>query len=336
MKIRRIESVEDFEALERIWNAALKSCASDRVFLTFEWFRSWWENLSEKHALEVLVFQDEGQDLYGIAPLMRRGNGLFSMASQEVTDYSDFIFPRGQENRYFDELFQYLKTELTEINKLELINIPASSPTLKYLQPTAEGHGWRGRIEESEETPRLLLPASYEKYLAGLKRKCRHELRRKLRKVETLPELRDVRYVTPEDIKSRMVDFISLHQKSGPDKQRFWGKPGMESFFHDLTLACAQKGWIELRFLYSQEQALAALLSFVYGDIVAFYNMAFNREFASYSPGYYLFDRSLRDAISEKKIEADFLRGSEKYKYEFGALKSKIYNLVLERGVYPE
>ncbi|NOR14453.1 MAG: GNAT family N-acetyltransferase, partial [Candidatus Aminicenantes bacterium] len=312
------------------------SSASDCVFLTFEWFKSWWKNLSEEYALEVLVFQDEGQDLYGIAPFKRQGNSLFSMACREVTDYCDFVFPREQESKYFDELFQFLKTELTEISKLELINIPASSPTLKYLQQTAEGLGWRGRLEESEETPRLLLSASYDEYLAGLKRKFRHELRRKLRKVASLPELREAKYVTPEEIKSRIVDFITLHQKSSPEKQRFWEKPGMESFFRDVTLAFARKGWLELRFLYSQEQALAALLSFVYGDIVAFYNMAFNQDFATYSPGYYLFDRNLKDAISDKKIEADFLRGSEKYKYEFGAQKSKIYNLILERGVNPE
>ena len=336
MKIWRAENGEDFDALERIWTAALRSSASDCVFLAFEWFKSWWDNLSEEWTPEILVFQDKESGLYGIAPLMSQGSDLMSMASHDVTDYWDFIFPKGQEHRCFEELFSFMKSDLNEINKLDLINIPASSPTLKHMQQTAAGHGWRSRIEESEETPRLPLPASYEEYLAGLKRKCRHELRRKLRKVESLPELRSAKYVTSEDIKTRIVDFITLHQKSSPDKQRFWGKPGMEGFFSDLTLAFAEKGWIELRFLYSQEQTLAALLSFAYGDILAFYNMAFNLDFAAFSPGYYLFDRSLRDAISGKKIEADFLRGSEKYKYEFGAQKSKIYNLIFERGANPE
>ncbi len=336
MKIWRAKNVDDFKALEKIWAAALRFSASDSVFLTFAWFKSWWDNLSEDHTPEILVFHDKETGLYGIAPLMSQGENLMSMASHEVTDYWDFIFPQGQERRYFDELFSFLEKELNRVNKLDLINISASSPTLKHMQQTAAGHGWRYRIEESEETPRLQLPASYEEYLTGLKRKCRHELRRKLRKVESLPGLRDVKYVTPEDITTRIVDFITLHQKSSPDKQRFWGKPGMERFFTDLILAFAEQGWIELRFLYSQEQTLAALLSFVYGDILAFYNMAYNLDFANYSPGYYLFDRSLRDAISEKKVEADFLRGSEKYKYEFGAQKSKIYSLIFERGANPE
>jgi len=331
MQIRRVGNDQDFKALEAIWAETLESSVAPNVFLTFPWFRTWWKNLSGQQVLEILVFQDEKSGIYGLAPLMRQGNGLSFLASQEVTDYCDFIFPSGQEPRFFDEFLQFLEREFSRIDKLELINIPETSPTLVCLAQAAEKQGWVCLINESEETPQLPLPSDYEEYLRGLRRKCRHELRRKLRKTESLSDLRIEKYVAPTDIENRIDEFMILHKNSSPDKAEFWEHPGMESFFFDLSLGFAKEGWLELRVLYSQQQTLASLLSFVYGNVLSFYNMAFNQDYAAYSPGYYLFDRSLRDAIVEKRREADFLRGSEKYKYEFGAQKSKIYNLILER-----
>ena len=90
---------------------------------------------------------------------------------------------------------------------------------------------------------------------------------------------------------------------------------------------------MELIFLYHGDKIMASLLNFMYEDKVYFYNVAYNRDYAWYSPGLFLFDHSIRQAISEKKKEADFLRGREKYKYYFGAIESKIFDLTLTQGV---
>jgi hypothetical protein len=353
MQIKRVRDTSELASLAGIWDTALKQSASDRIFYTYDWFISWWENLSESmngggSQLEVLVFQEEKHPererkelplgtRWGIAPLIRREASLSFLASQEVSDYCDFIFPEGQENGFFGKMVSFLQSDFEDITKLELINLPSSSPTLEYLPKAAAAQGWRSAVEESEETPVLPLPVCYEEYLGGLSRKNRHELKRKVRKIGSLTEtdslggIKAVKYERPDDVSSRIGDFIQLHEQSGPEKAHFWSKPGMKAFFADMSRRFAEKRWLELRFLYMEGRIVAALISFIYGGILSFYNMAFDPGFAAYSPGYYLLDWSLREAITEKREAADFLRGAERYKYEFGAQKGKIYNLILER-----
>lgn len=81
---------------------------------------------------------------------------------------------------------------------------------------------------------------------------------------------------------------------------------------------------------------MAALLNFSYSDQILFYNVAFNKDFSRYSPGLFLFNHCIKQAISKGKKKADFLRGREKYKYYFGAEDSKIFRLILTPGASEE
>ena len=84
--------------------------------------------------------------------------------------------------------------------------------------------------------------------------------------------------------------------------------------------------------LYHKAELLAVLISFIYSDGVSFYNVAFNTKYAMYNPGVYLFNQALKEAIARKMKRAHFLRGDEKYKYNFGAKECKIYDLLLLVG----
>jgi CelD/BcsL family acetyltransferase involved in cellulose biosynthesis len=84
--------------------------------------------------------------------------------------------------------------------------------------------------------------------------------------------------------------------------------------------------------LFFEKSLIAALLNFLYGDEVLFYNVAYDLDYAPFSPGFYLFHASIAEAISQGKNAVDFLRGREKYKYDFGAKECKIYSLILKRG----
>lgn len=333
MEVIRITDLEAFQETRELWNDFLRSSGQNCIFLTHEWFLSWWKSFSEEKSLEILLFKDKEDGLVGIAPLMREGNILRFMASREVTDYCDFIVLEGKEKEFFDSLFDYLKSQYSEIRSIELWNIKQSSPTLLFLPQLAPHHDFSFSSLESDVTPVLSLPSSYEKFLMLLGRKSRHELKRKLRRMEALEGLRNERIKDPKELQTAVRAFIHLHRKSGKAKEKFWKRKGMEDFFQELVLRFSQKGWVELNFLFHQEKIMASLLSFLYEDTLYFYNITYSRDYAWYSPGLYLFHKRLKHAIEEKKKQADFLRGREKYKYVFGAKESKILDLTLICGV---
>ncbi|MFB0566037.1 MAG: GNAT family N-acetyltransferase [Candidatus Aminicenantaceae bacterium] len=329
MEVERITTLEGLEEVREAWNELLYSSGQNCIFLTNEWFSSWWKCFSEDNSMKILIFRDERGRVIGIAPLMLNGRILKFIASQEVTDYCDFITAKEIRNEFFKKFLEYVKLNFSEIEKIELINIRHSSPTLAMLPELASGYELTFTCLENGVIPYITLPSSYEEYLSGLDKKDRHELRRKLRRTYSLREIKTLRITERRKLQVHAEDFILFHKKSSPSKAKFWQRKGMTDFFSEIIDSFSLRGWVELNFLFCQGEIIAALLNFTYFNRVYFYNSAYNSNFAWYSPGLFLFDHSLRQAIKEQKKEVNFLRGDERYKYNFGADENSIFKIFL-------
>lgn len=333
MKVERITDYERFVDTKKDWNALLSRSGLNNPFLSHQWFDAWWRCFGRDSELAILFFCDESGTPGGIAPLMRSEEVLGFIASHEVTDYCDFISCEDKREEFYDSLFNFFQRNDTACSCLEFINVSAFSPTLPLLRRLAAKHDMVYEQHESEVAPLLILPGSYEEFTQSLGRKNRHELRRKIRKLETLGSIRVEEITKTEKLRSAIDEFVSLHKKSSPAKQEFWQKKGMSDFFIELAGLFSSENWVQLNMLYAGDRLIGALLNLSYGETLYFYNIAYDREYSSYSPGFFLFDHSIRQAIAGKKRMADFLRGREKYKYFFGAEDSKIYNLKLIKRV---
>jgi CelD/BcsL family acetyltransferase involved in cellulose biosynthesis len=339
MKVERIASYERFVKVEKEWNTLLFCSSQNSPFLTHQWFDAWWRSFGRDNDLEILFFRDDSASLAGIAPMMVSDAALRFMASQEVTDYCDFISHDDIRSEFYKHLWDYFQDNSSRFSLVDLINIPESSAALSILKGLAERHDWECEARESEIAPVLILPGSYDEFLQNLGRKNRHELRRKTRKWDHLGNVRIERITESEKLGSAIEKVVSLHKESSPAKQEFWQKHGMKEFFSELIRLFSKKNWAELQMLHvgdededgEGDRLIAALISFPYENFVYFYNIAYDREYSPYSPGFFLFDFAIRQAIAEGKKAADFLRGREKYKYFFGAKESKIYSLKLKR-----
>lgn len=332
MKVERITEFDRFLDLSKEWNALLHFSEVDCVFLTHEWFSSWWEHLSGEGSLEVLIFRNPEGQIVGIAPLMADGPNLRFMASHEVTDYCDFLSLPGSSEEFYKNLLSYLHENYPGQTHMEFIHIKESSPTCVWIPELASIYGFSHNLREAEVSPVLAVPSTYEDYISSLKRKSRHELRRKLRRIDTLDGFKIKKITKTHHLRPGIDIFISLHQKSSPDKFAFWKTDGMADFFRNVCDRFSKKGWMEMNALFFEDSLISILINFLYGNEVLFYNVAYDLEYASYSPGFYLFHASIAEAISQKKSRVDFLRGREKYKYDFGAKECKIYSLILKTG----
>ena len=331
MKIERIRSYEKFMGVKSEWNILLCRSGLNIPFLTHQWFDAWWSSFGGLNTMEILLFRDASGILSGIAPLMVSEESLRFIASHEVTDYCDFIFVPDKRDKFYDCLWDHISRNSNGWSRIELISIPDPSATLSELPRLAERHGYASRVNESEIVPKLPLPASIEKYLHSLSRKNRHELRRKIRKLDTLGNIHIRKIKEAEQLQDAVDGFISLHRASSREKREFWNSPGMTDFFHAFCRLFSLENWVEMTVLTSSDRLIAALLSFHYAETVYFYNIAYDKDYSVYSPGFSLFHHAIDQAIADQVKLVDFLRGREKYKYFFGAKESKIYSLKLKR-----
>lgn len=259
-----------------------------------------------------------------------RGDGvnLSFLASSAVSDYLDFLVLPGYEESFFEALLDYL--EGVPWRMMDLHCLPVSSPTLEYLPAAAKKRGYLIRTEVEEVCPQISLDSTWEGFLSRLSRKDRHELRRKLRRLE---EKADVHYQTvsqANDLPQGIEDFTRLHRISHINKARFMNHT-MEAFFQAFLTEFVLKGWAKIYFLEVDGERAATTLCFDYGDDFMLYNSGYDPAYASLSAGLALKAYCIKEAISQGKKAFDFLRGSEAYKYHLGAREAPIFRCVIER-----
>jgi CelD/BcsL family acetyltransferase involved in cellulose biosynthesis len=178
--------------------------------------------------------------------------------------------------------------------------------------------GCKVTVHHEDTAPRLDLPASFESYLTRLTKKNRHEIRRKIRKAQKEAHLSFECLSHPSQIMNAMPRFLELFRKSTHEKREFLNQQ-REGFFLAMAEKFSRLGWLELFRLLFNEREAAYLFCFHYHGTLYLYNAAYDSTYAPLSPGVVAIARCIEHAIGRGIKRFDFLRGSESYKYHFGA-----------------
>ncbi len=343
---------------QQAWDALLHESVSDVVFLSRRWQQIWWDNFAaqENCKLHIVSVLQEGGAALAIAPLFieaaplpplrpyaqgtprPEGEGaplrtVRFVGGLEVADYLDIIAPAERLGEAWSAVLDYLIEIGGEWDVIDLHSLPEFSPSHDLLSELAAEKGLTADIFPEDVCPVIPLPEEWDTYLMSLRKKDRHELRRKVRKLEGRD---DVRWylVDPADrdaLMSGMQKFIELHRKSGSDKAEFMTEP-MAAAFLDMASRLADTGWLDLAILEVAGEPASAYLSFRYNNRLYLYNSGYDPKFGSYSAGVALLAYRIHKAILQEIKFFDFLRGDEDYKYDFGAENTYVYRALLKRN----
>ena len=319
--------LNSFQEIQAEWLGLLAQCPVNTVFLMPQWQEIWWDAF--RNGREMAGFylrQPEG--VTAIASLARQGRALSFVGNSETFDYNDFMIRPGGEADFFAALLGWLERENWEA--LELPSLIETSPTLEYLPDLARQQGYAVEISPEDVTPGLALPSTWEEYLAGLSKKNRHELRRKLRRLEAVENWRWYSVREPAAVSDRLDDFLTLMRQSDPEKAAYM-TPEREAFFRRVAQRTAELDLLRLYFLELDGQDVAASLCFDYNGTRFLYNSGYNPEYGYYSVGLLLNALCLREAIELGQGYFDFLRGPESYKYHLGGQDRNIYRMVVSK-----
>ena len=320
--------LRSFKDIQSEWEGLLSISSVNTLFLTPQWQEVWWDTFGDGRGMAgFYVRQPEG--ITGIASLWRQDSTISLMGTTETFDYNDFMVRPGYESDFFETLLRCLEDEGCET--LELFSLMEDSPTLRHLPELARERGYDVAVSEEDVTPGLDLPGSWDDYLAGLTRKNRHELRRKLRRLDTVESWRWYYLDDPGQVSQRMDDFFKLMAQSDPEKAQYM-TPQREQFFRHITQRTAELGLLKLFFLEMDGQSVATSLCFDYAESRLLYNSGYNPDFSYYSVGLLLNAICLRDAIEGGAHYFDFLRGPEPYKYHLGGQDHILYQMVVKRS----
>lgn len=340
METKFVRDKDGFSALADEWNHLLAQSVTDVPFLRHEFLQTWWSTLGggewPKAELNIGVARGPGGQLLGLAPFFRARTldgrtGLLLLGSIEISDQLDLIAPEGMLPAFVENLLEALAHDSTrEWEVIDLYNIPESSPTLEVLRSAAEHRGWAVTQARFRPSPVLELPGDWETYLAGLNKKQRHELRRKIRRAAELPEGVVWRIMSSDDEIERAIDTFLRIMALDTRKAAFL-TPDMQTQIKRSALAALAHGWLQLTLLEIGGRPAAGYLNFDYGGRLWIYNSFIDPDYFTWSPGWVLLGHVIRWAIENGRREVDFLRGDEQYKYQLGGRKRFVCRLTVER-----
>lgn len=340
MQLKIIRTVEEFESLADEWNDLLSHSASLVPFLRHEYLLAWWRTLGggewPNGELYIVTARHDTGELCGIAPLFLTGScqaetSLMLLGSIEISDYLDVIARPDDLPGFIDLLLEHLSgPQAPACHNLDLYNLLESSPTLAALQAAAKRRGWQVTLERLQHCPYIPLPRDWEAYLAGIDKKQRHEIRRKMRRIESAEVPVRWRLVADGDDLDAEVDaFLNLMAQE-PEKQSFLTEV-MRSQMRLAVHAAQRAGWLQLAFLEVNGEKAAGYLNFDYANHIWVYNSGINYDYSAYSPGWVLLGYLLQWAIENQRERFDFMRGDEDYKYRFGGVDRYIVRAKISR-----
>jgi CelD/BcsL family acetyltransferase involved in cellulose biosynthesis len=298
------------------WDDLIGKSRVSTFFQSTAWVNIWLKHFGGE---PIIYYIYENNNLIGIAPLIRRNDkinllGMTPVLGGElVSDHGDIIANSFSENLVWKEVLTKVKADNPKL-RIILDFIRNDSPSFAVLKELG------GKQEQVDVSPIIDLPQTWEEYLAALDRHNRHELKRKIRRLEEEEIVKSCFLGDDREI----TEFFRLMALSNEQKRYFLSLE-MKSFFENIIITFTKREELELSFLKKRDIYIAAVMVFYYNNHALLYNSGFDPTYSYLSPGLTLKAYMIKSAIETKKSHFDFLRGGEKYKFNLGAKERKLY-----------
>jgi CelD/BcsL family acetyltransferase involved in cellulose biosynthesis len=318
-------AVETLDRVTSSWDRLRHPLRWSCIFVLPAWLKAWWEAFGEQRELYLRTLWDD-QNVIGLAPLLVNNKTASFIGSADVCDYLDFAIAPGEESNFFEVLLDDLRNE--GISRLDLRPVRRDSTVLKYLPSIARNRGYDINCSPEDVSLELDLPPTWNEYLAMLKNKQRHEIRRKLRRLWEAGRVEHHCAEVSEEVEDYLDTFLNLFSLSKDEKASFMN-PKMESFFRSLAKAMADIGLLRLGAIQVDKVTAAMTMGFDYEDSHYLYNSAYDPQFSDLSVGLLCKVLCLKESIEKGRKKWNFLKGAEPYKYQLGGQEVPLYNCLI-------
>jgi CelD/BcsL family acetyltransferase involved in cellulose biosynthesis len=203
------------------------------------------------------------------------------------------------------------------------------------LRSIATPDGWPVLREQEDVCPVVTVRGdTWDEYLATLDKRARHEIRRKIRRAAAVGSL-SIEVSGPTD--EAIEDFVRLHDLRFGELGLFPANEGGSrsrrfiSRLAELERNEPDGGVMHVARVSCGKRLVFVMVAFDDGSASYLYNAGIDPAAKHASPGVTGVALYFQDRIEAGLRRFDFLRGQERYKYEWGAVDEPIFRLLVER-----
>jgi len=306
-----ITNAEDLAAFEPEWLALCRRTPGATPFQTPMWLLPWWRHFGSND-LAVIATPE------AIAPLYIVREDDESLGMFLGTGNSDYLDVVGDAAAIVDEMAK-LDCQMWDLQQL-----PPSSTMLSVALPD----GWSDSVDDHDVCP--IVPLSSLEISTHFRKKIRYYRR-------ALARLGEVREepATAENLDEQLDALFALHAARWQQR----GLPGVladdvvQQFTRDAARRMLDAGALRMYATRVAGRIVAVFYGFALGDTVYYYLSGYDPTLEKLSIGTLLVAHAIDEAVREGAATFDFLRGSEEYKYAWGA-KDRVNRrrVILSRG----
>ena len=318
--------LETLDSLKNYWEHSDCCLHWPSLFSTPFWMKVWSSYFGCGQMLHIVSVY-KGETLIGLAPMILSDDTVSLIGSPEVCDYLDFIIAPGLSLEFFETLIKYLNS--IRVKRMTLICLREDSIAISELVPLARRKGFQVSLAADDVTYEMELPPSWEQFLELLNKKQRHEVRRKIRRLEESGTIMLRVIESPVTACESFPDFLELFRLSRVDKAAFM-TDAKADFFHKIAVAAAEEQMLRLCFLDFEGRPVSAALCFNYDSTVFLYNSGYDSRFSNLNVGLVCKLFSIRDSIERGSLSYDFLKGNEIYKQRLGGHPVRLYRCEID------
>ena len=300
-----------FLALEREWNELVVTTQGE-PFYRHEFLRVWMTHFTPKTKVEVLTTRDASGKLAAVFPLMRTRGFVCGLparlgASTGNAHSCRFDMLAEDASAAGKTFFAHLAADKSW-DVLRIADVPDGGNAW-HLYRAAEAAGFPVGAWESQNSPYLPLPSTYQELQAEMSTGFKANLRRRRRRLEALGTV-GVEHVTGgANLQARLDEAFAI-ERSG------WkGRKGTAilqdaktyGFYCELAHTAAERNYLSLMFLTLNGKSIAFHYGLTYGGVTYVPKLGYDETYKDCSPGLLLMEEGVKDSIARGVRGFDFL-----------------------------
>lgn len=311
MNVVEVVDFSAFIALETEWNMLVK-VSRDEPFYRHEFIRSWIENFAPNEKLKILTGRDRFGKLIAALPLVIKREPIYRLPVWQLISPTNVYSCRFDLIAEAEEIaaraffFYLLKDKSWDV--LKITDVPQDGNAWQIYSSAKEA-GLPTGIYESQQSPYLLLPSSYDELTKGLDSKFKANLRRRRKRLQEKGNISIERVVGGEQLTEHLQKCFEIERSGwkGRNGTAATQQEATYSFYAQIAPIAAKHNYLSLLFLKLNDKPIAFQLGFVYNDIYSLVMTSYDELFKECSPSHLLMEEVLKDSISRKLKKFDFL-----------------------------
>jgi CelD/BcsL family acetyltransferase involved in cellulose biosynthesis len=317
-----IAAAADFARLEPEWCDLFQRANPGNIFLSFGWMSTWWKHFG-KGQLAVNAIRDEGGRLVAVAPfyISRSVAGMGArrlgfLADDHVgSDYLGVLADARCGTAAVEEIARILFAHRRLWDYIELRD-SMDSPLMAALSAALVRRGTRVFEAGRRVCRYILLPATFDSYLAGIGGSLRANYRRRWRALQREHQAECLAVSSAAELERLFPALIALHRMrfNQRNAESAFLAPGVPEFHAEAMRVLAAQGFVRLFLLKAAGDAVAALYGFSVSGTFQFYQCGMDPDWMRYGLGQVLIGNAIEQAVAAGHATFDFLRGDESYK----------------------